>query len=71
MIELGLVQIALALVFMVAAIALVRWQKLGLELSLLNATARTGVQLLAVGRELHLNRLPARIKRYCQSLRSR
>ncbi|WP_239113009.1 ABC transporter permease [Halomicronema sp. CCY15110] len=49
MIELGLVQIALALGFMVAAIALVRWQKLGLELSLLNATARTGVQLLTVG----------------------
>lgn len=49
MIELGLLQIALALVLMVAAIALVRWQQLGLELTLLNATARTIVQLLAVG----------------------
>lgn len=49
MIELGLMQIALALVLMVAAIALVRWQKLGLELTLLNATARTVFQLFAVG----------------------
>ena len=49
MIELGLWQIAFALVFMVAAIALARWQRLGLELTLLNATARTVLQLLAVG----------------------
>lgn len=49
MIELGLVQIALALGLMVAAIALVRWQNLGLEFPLLNATARTILQLLAVG----------------------
>lgn len=49
MITLGLWQIAFALGFMAAAIALVRWQQLGLELTLLNATARTGLQLLAVG----------------------
>lgn len=49
MIELGLLQISLALLLMVAAIALVRWQKLGLELTLLNATARTVFQLFAVG----------------------
>ena len=49
MIELGLLQISFALVLMVAAIALVRWQKLGLELTLLNATARTIFQLFAVG----------------------
>jgi len=49
MIELGLLQIALALVLMVAAIALVRWHHLGLELTLLNATVRTVLQLLAVG----------------------
>ncbi|MGD1862180.1 MAG: iron export ABC transporter permease subunit FetB [Leptolyngbyaceae cyanobacterium] len=49
MIELGLLQIALASILMVAAIALVRWQQLGLELTLLNATARSVVQLLAVG----------------------
>ncbi|MEM6835740.1 MAG: iron export ABC transporter permease subunit FetB [Cyanobacteria bacterium P01_C01_bin.120] len=49
MIELGLLQIALASILMVAAIGLVRWQQLGLELTLLNATARSVVQLLAVG----------------------
>ena len=49
MIELGVLQIALALVLMVAAIALVRWQKLGMELTLLNATVRTILQLFAVG----------------------
>lgn len=49
MIELGLWQIALALVLMAAAIALVRWQQLGLELTLLHATVRTVLQLLAVG----------------------
>lgn len=49
MIELGLVQMSLSLVLMVAAIALVRWQKLGLELTLINATLRTIFQLLAVG----------------------
>ena len=54
MIELGLLQIALALVLMVAAIGLVRWQQLGLELTLLNATARTILQLLAVGYVLSL-----------------
>ncbi|NEQ42768.1 MAG: iron export ABC transporter permease subunit FetB [Leptolyngbya sp. SIOISBB] len=48
-ITLGLGQIALALGLMAAAIALVRWQQLGLELTLLNATARTVLQLLAVG----------------------
>ena len=49
MIELGLLQLSLSLLFMVAAIALARWQQLGLELTLLNATARTAFQLLAVG----------------------
>ncbi|HEY9889437.1 MAG TPA: iron export ABC transporter permease subunit FetB [Candidatus Obscuribacterales bacterium] len=49
MIELGLWQLAWALMLMVAAIALVRWQHLGLEWTLLNATLRTVVQLLAVG----------------------
>jgi putative ABC transport system permease protein len=49
MIELGLLQISLALMLMVAAIALVRWQQLGLELTLLNATGRTIFQLFAVG----------------------
>lgn len=49
MIELGLWQLSLALVLMAAAIALVHWQKLGLELTLLNATARTIFQLFAVG----------------------
>lgn len=49
MITLGLWQIACALGLMAAAIALVRWQQLGLELTLLNATARTVLQLLAVG----------------------
>ena len=49
MIELGLLQLSLSLLFMVAAIALACWQQLGLELTLLNATARTAFQLLAVG----------------------
>ena len=49
MIELGLLQLSFALLFMVAAIALARWQQLGLELTLLNATARTAFQLFAVG----------------------
>ena len=49
MIELGLLQLSFSLLFMVAAIALARWQQLGLELTLLNATARTAFQLLAVG----------------------
>lgn len=49
MITLSVLQIVLALVLMIVAIALVRWQQLGLELTLLNATARTILQLLAVG----------------------
>ena len=49
MIELGLVQLGLALGLIVGAIALVRWQRLGLEWTLVMATARTVFQLLAVG----------------------
>lgn len=49
MIELGLVQLCLALGLMVGAIALARWQQLGLEWTLVMATGRTIFQLLAVG----------------------
>lgn len=49
MIELDIPQLALALGLMVGAIALARWQRLGLEWTLLMATARTVFQLLAVG----------------------
>jgi len=48
-IELGVGQLIVALGLMVAAIALVRWQQLGLEWTVLMATGRTIVQLLAVG----------------------
>lgn len=49
MVELGVLQVCVSLGFMVAAIALVRWQNLKMELTLLNATFRTVLQLLAVG----------------------
>ncbi|MEL6385051.1 MAG: iron export ABC transporter permease subunit FetB [Cyanobacteria bacterium J06626_18] len=49
MIELDVPQLVLALGLMVGAIALARWQRLGLEWTLLIATARTVFQLLAVG----------------------
>ena len=49
MIELDVLQLFLALGLMVAAIVLVRWQRLGLEWTLLMATARTVFQLFAVG----------------------
>lgn len=49
MIELSLVQVGLALGLALAAIALSRWQRLGLVSSLTIATVRTIVQLFAVG----------------------
>jgi putative ABC transport system permease protein len=49
LIELNLIQIALSLGLMVAAIALSTWQKLGLEWNLAVATGRTILQLLIVG----------------------
>lgn len=49
MIELGVLQLCLALGLMIGAIAIVRWQRLGLEWTLLMATARTVFQLFAVG----------------------
>ncbi|MDB9525579.1 iron export ABC transporter permease subunit FetB [Oscillatoria sp. CS-180] len=49
MIELGVLQLVLSLGLVVGAIALVRWQNLGMELTLLNATWRTLFQLFAVG----------------------
>ncbi|MEM9005874.1 MAG: iron export ABC transporter permease subunit FetB [Cyanobacteria bacterium P01_F01_bin.86] len=49
MIELGLLQLCLALGLMLGAIALAYWQRLGLEWMLLIATARTVLQLFAVG----------------------
>lgn len=48
-VELGIVQLCLALGMMLAAIVLVRWQRLGLEWMLCVATGRTVLQLLAVG----------------------
>ncbi|MEM0979014.1 MAG: iron export ABC transporter permease subunit FetB, partial [Cyanobacteria bacterium P01_H01_bin.58] len=49
MIELSLVQLGLALGLALATIALSRWQNLGLVWSLTMATARTVLQLFAVG----------------------
>ena len=49
MVELDIPELALSLALMVGAIALARWQRLGLEWTLLIATARTIFQLLAVG----------------------
>ena len=49
MIGLGIVQLCLALGLMLGAIVVVRWQRLGLEWQLVNATARTVFQLFAVG----------------------
>jgi putative ABC transport system permease protein len=49
MIELSVSQLSVALGLMLAAIALARWQRLGLEWTLVTATARTVFQLFAIG----------------------
>ncbi len=54
LIELDLLQLALALGLVVATIALSTWQKLGLEWNLIVATGRTLLQLIVMGYFLEL-----------------